>query len=29
MVQPRRATYSFIVRICIGKVCWSWVDTRA
>src|SRR5579864_2573995 len=28
-VQPRRAVYSRRARFCRGRVCWSWVDTRA
>ena len=28
-VQPRRIANSRIASICIAKVCWSWVDTRA
>ena len=29
MVQPRRAAYSRMARFCIGRVCWSFVETRA
>ena len=29
IVQPRRAAYSRMARLCIGKVCWSLVETRA
>src|ERR1700733_8050176 len=28
-VQPRFEAYSRMTRICNGRVCWSWVDTRA
>ena len=29
MLQPRRAAYSRMTRLCKGRVCWSWAETRA
>src|ERR1035438_6135385 len=29
MLQPRLAAYSRMARLCKGRVCWSWVETRA